>query len=113
MDGVLVHEFASSLRLNMKRNEPRLRELEVRFGMKRTAVNEARAGAAAVGLARPSASFGGGVRDALGRPTPQGPHPPALWLPACEPPFRALPRAGQREGRSAPSAPTCRPPGRR
>lgn len=42
----MVNDFGAGLRLNMKRNEPRLRELEVRFGMKRTTVNKARLGAA-------------------------------------------------------------------
>ncbi|KAL4440566.1 hypothetical protein ABPG75_003567 [Micractinium tetrahymenae] len=40
--GVLVNDFGDGLRLNMKRNEPRLRELEVRFGMKRATVNQGR-----------------------------------------------------------------------
>ncbi len=40
-EGALVNDFGTRLRLNMKRNEPRLKELEARFGMKRTTVNKA------------------------------------------------------------------------
>ena len=38
--GISTNEIDASLRLNMKRNEPRMRELEQRFGVTRQSINQ-------------------------------------------------------------------------
>lgn len=43
-EGITTRELVDALALNMKRNGPRVRELERRFGVKAQSINEVRRG---------------------------------------------------------------------